>query len=290
MNIFHIMIRGVFHLFKKLFFILVAVVVLIAVPFSASAKVTQRIELPVIMYHHILKSPDRWGAYVVSPETLEGDLQYLQDNGYTTIGIADLIAYTDGRQTLPEKPVMLTFDDGQASVAEYALPLLEKYNMCAVLFIVGSYTDTYTENGDHNINYSYLTWPDLKRLKELPQIELGVHTYAMHSTDAGRQGCQIGCGEDAEMYKQVFSDDLDMVEKRFATYLNFQPQAFAYPFGLYCDEAVDVLRQHGYQVVFTCEEHVNCLSGDPDELLRLGRYNRPNDMERDKFFARLCIE
>lgn len=279
--------RGVFHLFKKLILIVLTAMTLAAIPVSAGAETAQQTALPVIMYHHILKSPDRWGPYVVSPETLEGDLQYLQEHGYTAVGVEDLIAYVDGVRPLPEKPVMLTFDDGQASVAEYALPLLEQYDMCAVLFIVGSYADTYTENGDRNINYSYLTWPDLAQLTQLPQIELGVHTYAMHSTDSGRRGCQIAGGEDSETYRQVFSEDLDMVEARFATYLDLRPQAFAYPFGLYCPEAADVLRQHGYRVLFTCEEHVNHLTGDPEELMCLGRFNRPNGMDRETFFAKL---
>ena len=49
----------------------------------ARAAEQETVALPILMYHHISKSPERWGKHVISPETFEGDLQYLADNGYT---------------------------------------------------------------------------------------------------------------------------------------------------------------------------------------------------------------
>ncbi|MBR6521240.1 MAG: polysaccharide deacetylase family protein, partial [Oscillospiraceae bacterium] len=116
-----------------------------------SARAQQSVQLPILMYHHISTDPSRLGDYVVSPETFENDLKYLSRLGYTSISLAELIAYVDGRGSLPEKPIMITFDDGQRSFAEYALPLLEKYDMCAVAAIVGKYADDYTQSGDMNV-------------------------------------------------------------------------------------------------------------------------------------------
>ena len=76
-----------------------------------AAAASEGVEVPVVMYHSMLKDEARHGQYVISPEEFENDLQYLQSHGYTTILIEDLIAYTKGG-SLPEKPVLLTFDDG----------------------------------------------------------------------------------------------------------------------------------------------------------------------------------
>ena len=76
------------------------------------------VPLPAIMYHSILKSQSRAGTYVVSPAVFREDMQYLLDNGYETVFIEDLIEYTEG-DDLPEKPVMVTLDDGYLNNLTY---------------------------------------------------------------------------------------------------------------------------------------------------------------------------
>lgn len=252
---------------------------------AAKAQDEGTMALPILMYHHIHSSPSRWGTYVVSPETFEGDLQYLQENGYTTVSMAELLAFVQGEGELPEKPVMITFDDGQVSFETYALPLLEKYGMCAVLSVVGCYTDTYTECMDHNYNYACFSWIELVELAASPYVELASHSYNMHSNSNGRMGCKIKQGEDVDTYTRIFSADLASMEEHFLQYLGEKPFAFAYPYGGVCAEAKAMLQENGYSILFTCREHVNQLTGDPQELLSLGRFNRPNSMSRKAYFA-----
>ena len=78
-------------------------------PTQASEE-TDGINLPILMYHSILKDNSRAGKYVISPDTIEQDMLYLKDHGYTTVVMADLIDYVENGTPLPEKPVMLTFD------------------------------------------------------------------------------------------------------------------------------------------------------------------------------------
>ena len=98
-------------------------------------------ELPVVMYHHISADPARAGDYIVTPDILEGDLRYIAEHGCTAVSVGEILDYCAGRSELPEKPILITFDDGQLSVLTYALPLLEKYDMCAVAAVVGAYCD-----------------------------------------------------------------------------------------------------------------------------------------------------
>jgi len=242
-----------------------------------------KIPLPIIMYHHIHSSPDRWGAYVVSPDTFEEDLRYLRSEGYETVSIKDLLAFVEEGAPLPEKPIMLSFDDGHASFQAYALPLLEKYDMCAVIAVVGAYTDASSASEDHNISYAYLSWEELQALHENSHVEIISHSYNMHE-NSERVGCMIYAGESSEHYRVSLNQDAEQMEAGFLSHLGEIPIAFAYPFGAACSEAQELLRDRGYQLLFTCRERVNYLSGAEEELLSLGRFNRPNYMSSWEFF------
>lgn len=65
-----------------------------------------------IMYHGLLKDPKYQGKYVISPDELKEDMQYLQNNGYTPVHMEEIFNWQDGKGDLPEKPILLTFDDG----------------------------------------------------------------------------------------------------------------------------------------------------------------------------------
>ena len=113
------------------------------------------VELPILKYHHIHKSASQWGDHVVSPQTLEGDFQYLTAQGYTAVTVADLTAYTLIGTPLPVKPILIIIDDGQLSVLEYALPLMERYDLKAVVAVIGNFAEAYPQSVDLNIKYAY---------------------------------------------------------------------------------------------------------------------------------------
>ena len=71
------------------------------------------VRVPILMYHSILRDSARQGGkYVISPAVLAADLDALQEKGYTAVTVSDLLAYVQDGADLPEKPVMITFDDG----------------------------------------------------------------------------------------------------------------------------------------------------------------------------------
>lgn len=83
---------------------------------------------------------------------------------------------------------MITFDDGNETLLEYALPLLEKYGFTAIGFVIGSSTDTYTKQDDHNLNYSNLNWSEVRQLCEGGVIDIQSHTYDLHKNTSSRSG------------------------------------------------------------------------------------------------------
>lgn len=119
-----------------------------------------------LMYHQVLKDESRAGKYIITPNELESDLAYLSENGYVSVLPSQLVKIREQGGRLPEKTVVITFDDGYETGLYYVLPLLKKYGMKAVINVVGSYTDEYSrinEEGKH-LSYAYLTWNEIKTL------------------------------------------------------------------------------------------------------------------------------
>ena len=245
------------------------------------------VDVPIVMYHSILQDPARAGRYVLSPKVFEQDLQYLAENGYTTVTVADLIAYTQGGQ-LPERPVMLTFDDGHLNNLTYVLPLLERYDMKAVISVVGRYCETYSQTPDPNPNYAYLTWDDLRALADTGRFEIQNHSYDMHDQGA-RKGSGKLPGESDEAYRQVLQQDVSRLQQILEERCDIRPTAFTYPFGLIGEHEEEILREMGFRATLTCFERPNHITRDPDSLFGLGRYNRPSGISTEAFMQRaLC--
>ena len=233
------------------------------------------IELPILMYHSILKDPARSGKYIITPTEFENDLKYLQKNGYTTIFLSELISYVYDNTPLPPKPIIITFDDGHYNNLGYAVPLLQKYNMKAVISIVGSYTDTYTKSDEANLNYSYLRWKDVISLMETGTIEFQNHTYDMHSNTKGRNGCSKKVGEPVASYQQKLADDIQKLQNQFKQNTNYTPNTFTYPFGAVSKHSLSIIKELGFKASLSCSSGINKITKKPDSLYLLKRNNRP---------------
>lgn len=231
-------------------------------------------QLPIIMYHHILKDEARHGDFIISPDDLEKDLKYIKKEGFTTITTKDLTEYKEKGRPLPEKPIMITFDDGHLSYSEYVVPLLKKYNMKAVVSVVGSYTNDYTKNPDKSVSYAYLSWDDIKRLSESNHTEVANHTYDMHKINE-RKGCSKIKGETSEHYKKIFSEDVTKMQKLIAEHTGTPAVCFTYPFGCYCEDSEDEIKKSGFKLSLTCNEGINNISRN-SSLFKLKRFNRPH--------------
>lgn len=253
--------------------------------FSEEDTFSEAVSLPIVMYHHLSPKQKLWGPYVLPVDQFEQDLIYLRDNGYTTVTTADLLAFGSGEGTLPDKPVLITFDDGFESTFVYALPLLEKYGMTAVVFPIGSTTQQYTETANHVLDYSYMSWAQVAKLDVGSVIEVQCHTYDMHKLSP-RKGCGPKKGESSDAYRAAFEADIEQFQMKLIEYTGHTSTALALPFGVYAKETIRLAANAGFQLVFTCSEKINRLTGDPDELLELGRYNRPYGESSEQFFSK----
>lgn len=253
--------------------------------FSKETLTTTAINLPIVMYHQILKDKNMWGKYVISPNDFEKDLEYILKEGYTTVVMQDLINYVYNGSPLPDKPIMITFDDGFLTQKDYILPILKKYSAKAVVSIVGEYTDRYSKISDKSLSYSYLTWQDVKELVESEYIEIQNHSYNMHNFKA-RKGVSKLRSESDEHYREIIKEDIKKVQDLLSDKTGYIPTTFTYPFGVYNKLSESTIKELGFKASLTCDEGINYIRGKKSDLYLLKRYNRPYNINREKFFGR----
>lgn len=254
---------------------------------NASSDKEEEIKLPIIMYHSILKEKSRSGSYTITPSMLEKDLEYISSKGYTTITMTDLINYVYNDEQLPEKPIIITFDDGYYNNFGYVIPILKKYNMKAVISIVGEYTDKFTKTGEANLNYGYMRWEDIKEGMEDEVVEFQNHTYSLHSNNGLRKGSMKKRGESLEEYKKIFVSDIMKLQKEFKENTNYIPNTYTYPFGAVSKESTDFVKEMGFKSSLSCSSGVNIITKNKDCLYLLKRNNRPNNISTEKFFEKI---
>ena len=256
---------------------------------NASIEKEEGIRLPIIMYHSLLKEKSRSGKYTITPDTLKQDLEYIKSNGYTTINMEELINYVYNDGTLPEKPIIITFDDGYYNNFGYAIPILKELNMKAIISIVGEYTDTYSESGEANLNYGYIRWEDIKNAMQEETIEFQNHTYALHCNTKGRNGASKKKGESIEQYKKIFSTDLMRLQNEFKEYTDYVPSTFTYPFGSVEKCSTDIIKELGFKASLSCSSGINFITKNEDSLFLLKRNNRPANITTENFFKKINI-
>ncbi|MCI8406090.1 MAG: polysaccharide deacetylase family protein [Oscillospiraceae bacterium] len=259
-----------------------------AAPVSAPAQ--PELKLPVAMYHHILADSARWNDYTISPEQFEEDLRYIQSCGYTAISTGELLAWAEEGASLPPKPILITFDDGYESFHEYAYPLLQKYGMKAVVSIIGTHTDLFSQPQEYtSVAWSHLTWDQCREMQASGLVEVQNHTYDLHGNGSGeRFGIRIRQGESVQEYQSALLEDVGGLNEKIRQELGSEPVAFAYPFGVFCPESGPVLEGLGFKLLFTCEEKVNILTQRELPLI-LKRFNRPHSDSTRGYFKKLGV-
>jgi len=194
----------------------------------AGEPVAYELRLPVLMYHHVVYDWQECNEMTVTTGRLEEDLQWLAENGYHTVLPRELAAGLP----LPEKPVLITFDDGYRSNYDLAYPLLKKYRAKASIAVMAYMQDNQAPN--------FLSWDMCREMAASGLVEIGSHGYIIHNLDtrmgnfvAGQaNGVQRKEGESDIDFQCRVLEDLRCSYERIAAELGQPPTYFAYPFGV----------------------------------------------------------
>ena len=233
--------------------------------------------LPVLMYHHF-DDTSKDGT-VVTPGRFREQMTALREAGYEAVTVPQVIAFVREGTPLPDKPVLITMDDGYGSNLTVAAPILEETGMRATIFTIGI-----NEGEEYYAHSGEPMWQHRFAFEEAaPWVEKGIidvqsHTFDMHQLESygysGRDGVRRMRGESAEDYRRALLDDAAAFRERRGDRVATELLALAYPFGYYDLEADRIMGEAGYQLTVTIDERINRLrTGDEECLRMLGRFN-----------------
>ncbi len=185
------------------------------------------------MYHYISIPPADADAYrrelSLFPDMFQQQLDFLQEQGYTTIHLQDLISYLQrGAPPLPEKPIILTFDDGYLDNYENAFPALQERGMTGTFFIITDFADMAATDPDYA---RYATWDKLQEM-DAGGMEIGSHS---------RNHPDLK-GQDTDFLVWQALGSSQTIEAN----LGKKPRVLAYPFGSYDQKVIDVFHSAGF--------------------------------------------
>ena len=210
----------------------------------------ENVNVPVLMYHAV--SDDLWGYWdlFVSPQTIEEELLYLQENGFDTIWFEDLSHIEDY-----EKPVILTFDDGYDDNYTELFPLLQKYNAKATIFVIPKAIGT-----PHK-----MTAEQIYELSRSGLVSIQSHTYSH--------------GNLSTMDEQTLVFEMEESQKYLAALTGQVPYAVCYPEGTRSELSIEVAgRYYDYGLLMNGQ-----LYNTSDDPLRVKRFYVPRGYDLGSF-------
>ncbi len=216
-----------------------------------------------IMYHKLSEVPTEIGAFCITPEDLEADIIYFINNGYQFYTASELPQLTNAQL---KTAVFLTFDDGYESDLYYLLPILEKYNAKATVFVIGSMLGV----GEH------ITKEQLAELAKSPLIEIGSHSYDIHNLSVSQEHVLFQSGNTDYIVSDFWKNALFLEE-----IIGKPVRSLSYPNGIWNAATDKALREAGFVATFTSEEKMI-----RDVNAPAGRYNRPSTIDVPTLISR----
>ena len=206
-------------------------------PLSAESSVVDvpaQVSVPILMYHHLADESN--GASCMSTALFEQHMDALCAAGYHTVSFADLINFVEHGTDLPEKPIVITFDDGYLSNYEIAYPILQARDMKATIFIIGVSVGKTTYKDTSYPITPHFTYEQAKEMVDSGLIEIQSHTYDMHQWQPFEEGpARVNATqmpwESEEEYVRYFRDDIARSVKLIEENVGCDVYALAYPGG-----------------------------------------------------------
>lgn len=200
---------------------------------------SHRTEIKVLMYHRLMENPpsskSKW--HYVTVENFKKQVKLIDSLGYTPITFYDYKLYLDNKLTLPKKPIIITFDDGYLDTFDYAIPILQEFNMNAVIFVLGNrqLKRAYWDEIDDRDKCPLMTDEQIRIAKSLG-FEIGAHS--MNHKDMTEL-------PEAKIYSEIHQSKVE-IEK----ILGEPIYTFSYPYGNLNENVREITSEAGF--TFAC--------------------------------------
>jgi len=246
-----------------------------------------------LCYHDVQdRLPADTAIITLSSDELLGQFSWLKAHGYHPVSLDDLIAARDGHRSLPDKAVLLSFDDGYESMYTRVFPLLKLYHFPAVLALVSSWMEAAPGK---NLGYDdtqftrdkLLSWKQVREMEASGLVEVASHSHALHlgvsaNPQGNRQPAAVTRIYDAATHRYEGDDDyrhrvmtdLQRSARIIKRRLGHAPRAVVWPYGAYSQITVAVAKTLDMPITLTLADG----RGDTDRLQTIPRYLIPSNM------------
>ncbi len=205
--------------------ILIVFVLLMLAGVNASAN-----HIPILLYHDVQQSYTEDKAVItVTPEKFDEHIYTLLINGYTPVSFEDVYNAANGKFTMPERPVIISFDDGYDTNYKYAYPVIMKYGVKATIFVV---TDTVGKTLKNSVHFD---WNHAKEMQDSGLVSIYSHTLN-HSDLMELDGFEL----ERELRMSRYQ-----IEKNLGTSCD----VIAFPYGNFNSTVTEAARRAGYNVM-----------------------------------------
>jgi biofilm PGA synthesis lipoprotein PgaB len=251
---------AVLMLMVKRLIVTVFLFFLMSIPQAAVAQGMKAGEFLALCYHAVPVNPAPGDNYSISQKRFVEQMEYLRTHGYNPVSIKQILEARKGTAMLPEKPVLLTFDDGYVSYHDFVVPVLEELGYPSVLAVVGNFVDYAPED----IPEPILTWAQIKEVSSKKLVEVVSHSYDMHkSIQYTPQGNvapyasvltfdpKAKVYETEEAYRARLEKDFIAQKNIFREKLGTDPKVLVWPYGRFNQVGVEVAKKAGIESAFT---------------------------------------
>ena len=250
-------------------------------------------DVPVLMWHNLAEESS--GDMTISVDTFRAQIEALHEAGFKTVSLQQLYDYVHFGTELPEKPIVLTFDDGYFSNYEYAYPILREYGMQATIFAIGVSVgkDTYKDT-DHAMT-PHFGADEAREMVDSGLISVQSHTFDMHQWPPFEDGnAQVRetllpfDGEADADYEAAVEADFAESRELLESITGQPVNTLAFPEGAYVTLTQDALRSAGAELTFTTVRAVNTVvKGLPQSLCAMPRFGMTESTDMTALVAEL---
>ncbi|NJL89475.1 MAG: polysaccharide deacetylase family protein [Coleofasciculaceae cyanobacterium SM2_1_6] len=238
-------------------------------PWPQIHQQARQAKVPVMMYHDVL--PEKEVPWDNTPQEIAEHFRLIKAQGLTPISLQQLVTHLHTGLPLPEKPIVLTFDDGYGGHYEYVYKLMQEYNY-PVAFSV--YTDGVGKEAIPNSDRrpggprTHVSWEQLQEMAANPLVEIISHSVT-HPLDMREQ-------TDAQITKELV-EAKQILESKLGVSVDY----FTYPVGKNDDRVRRLVKEAGYVAAFTMHEDPTKeqLAGESENLLAIGRWGQSRLLE-----------
>jgi peptidoglycan/xylan/chitin deacetylase (PgdA/CDA1 family) len=190
-----------------------------------------------------------------TPEKFRSDLLELKKAGYTAVFFRDITNYYEYKTELPDKPVIITFDDGYASNFSIAFPILKELNMKATIFILGLNAGRVSDAVTGERLIPHFTDEQALEMVDSGLVEIQMHTYNLHKPNLNMMSVRDFLSP--ETYRAYLARDTYAVSEYIRGATHTRPYAAAYPYGYYDKLTERIMRGSGVLVTVTSRPGIN---------------------------------